>query len=57
MAAGKPIISTAIPEATVYDSAIYIANNYDEFLQCIDKLTTDPKYKPDELLQIACKHD
>jgi hypothetical protein len=36
MASGKPVMYTALPEAAVYDRAIYIANNYAEFLEFID---------------------
>ncbi|MFZ0514746.1 MAG: glycosyltransferase [Candidatus Nitrosopolaris sp.] len=57
MAAGKPVISTALPEAAVYNRVIYIANNYAEFLEFIDKALADPKYNTVELLEIASKHD
>lgn len=57
LAAGKPVISTALPELAIYKQAIYIANTYTEFLEFIDKALLERKHDPAELLEIASKHD
>jgi hypothetical protein len=38
--AGKPVISTALPEVKKYDGTVYVAENYDEFLSYINKALT-----------------
>jgi glycosyltransferase involved in cell wall biosynthesis len=40
LAAGKPVISTALPEVKKYDGTVYVAENYDEFLSYINKALT-----------------
>lgn len=40
LAAGKPVISTALPEVTKYNGTVYVAENHDEFLSCINKALT-----------------
>jgi len=40
LAAGKPVISTALPEVQKYDETVYVAENYEEFLSYISKALT-----------------
>ncbi|ODS39746.1 MAG: hypothetical protein A7315_10545 [Candidatus Altiarchaeales archaeon WOR_SM1_79] len=40
LAAGKPVISTALPEVKKYNETIYVAENYGEFLSYINKALT-----------------
>lgn len=37
LAAGKPVISTALPEVKKYDGTVYVAENYEAFLSHINK--------------------
>jgi glycosyltransferase involved in cell wall biosynthesis len=48
LAAGKPVVSVAIREVEKYGDLAYISNNYDEFLQHIDRaLQEDNPQKKD----------
>ncbi|MDQ6862408.1 MAG: glycosyltransferase [Thermoproteota archaeon] len=57
LAAGKPVISTALPELAIYKQAIYVAKNYSEFLEFINKALFDKKNHGAERIEIASKHD
>ena len=35
LAAGKPVVSTALPDIDEFKEVIYIANDHEEFMQCI----------------------
>lgn len=57
MAAGKPVISTTLPELVIYKHTIHLADTYTEFLEFIDKVLSNPKFDPVESLEIASKRD
>ncbi len=56
LAAGKPVVSTTLPELESYDHVIYLANDYSEFLEFIDK-ALKTKHDPAKFLDIAYKND
>lgn len=56
LAAGKPVVSTALPELAKYKNDIYLANNHTEFLEFIDKALKS-KHDHTNSLRIACEQD
>jgi glycosyltransferase involved in cell wall biosynthesis len=56
LAAGKPVISTSLPELAKYKHIIYVANDSKEFLEFIDK-ASNIKHDPTNFLKIASDHD
>lgn len=52
LAAGKPVISTALPEVQKYDGTVYVAENYDEFLSYVHK-ALDSTHDLEKFLKIA----
>ena len=52
LAVGKPVISTALPEVKKYDGTVYVAENYEEFLSCINKALTST-HDLEEFFKIA----
>lgn len=52
LAAGKPVISTALPEVEKYNGTVYVAKNTDEFLSHIDKVLTST-HDAERFLSIA----
>ena len=53
-AAGKPVVSTAIPAAQRHDFAVNVANDHSEYFSLLDRLldhshATDPE----ELIRLA----
>ncbi len=56
LAAGKPIICTALPELEKYKNVIYLARDQDEFVELVNKALTS-KHDVSKFLQIAEEHD
>jgi glycosyltransferase involved in cell wall biosynthesis len=56
LAAGKPVISTCLPELAKYKHIIYVANDSKEFLEFIEK-ALNTKHDPTNFLKIASDHD
>jgi glycosyltransferase involved in cell wall biosynthesis len=52
LAAGKPVISTALPEVEKYNGTVYMAKNTDEFLWHINKVLTST-HDAEKFLSIA----
>ncbi|MEE8402459.1 MAG: glycosyltransferase [Candidatus Hydrothermarchaeaceae archaeon] len=56
LAAGKPVISTALPEIEMYKDVVYIAKDSRAFMDCIDEaLGTD--YDRAKALRMAAEND
>lgn len=56
MAAGKPIVSTHMPELNRFKDIVYIANNHDEFLSYLD-MALRKKYEIEKSIKIAEEND
>lgn len=59
LAAGKPVVCTAMPEVKIIDDMVHVADSHEAFLDCIEvamKEVSD-KYLAEERKQWAKKHD
>jgi UDP-galactopyranose mutase len=56
-AAGKPVVSTAIPAAQRHKFAVNVVESYDEFRSMINRLLDDPaKYDSERLIKLAAQN-
>jgi glycosyltransferase involved in cell wall biosynthesis len=56
LAAGKPVVSTKLPELESNDQVIYLAKNHNEFLEFIGK-ALKTKHDPAKFFEIAYNND